>query len=141
MAPHQALSIGAVARAVGLSVEAVRYYETEGLLSPGRDISGRRRFSEVDLDALKVITALRQAGFGIRDIEQVIGAKRTEDTPEERISAALEVLAELSTRLDARQAALDAARELCRGWQQELSTARDALAAGTDVEHLLREQG
>ncbi|MBB1516631.1 MerR family transcriptional regulator [Tessaracoccus sp. MC1679] len=141
MAPDQALSIGAVARAVGLSVEAVRYYETEGLLSPQRDQSGHRRYTQVDLDAVKVITALRQAGFGIRDIEQVIGAKRAEDTPEQRISAALEVLAELTERLDARQSALDAARALCRGWQHDLSAARDAIAAGGDVEHLVRDQG
>lgn len=141
MAPDQTLSIGAVARAVSLSVEAVRYYEAEGLLTPERDPSGRRRYTQVDLDALKVVGALRQAGFGIRDIERVIGAKKAQDTPEERIAAALTVLAELSERLDARQAALDAARGLCRGWQEDLTAARDSLARGADVGELIRDEG
>ena len=68
MADHS--SIGDVARAVGVSVEALRYYEAEGLLAPERDGGGRRRYSEVDVDQARVITALREVGFGIREIAQ-----------------------------------------------------------------------
>ncbi len=127
MAPDQALRIGDVARAVGLTVEAVRYYEAEGLLSPERDDSGRRRYREVDVDALRVVTALRGAGFGVREIEQMMTIKRPDDTPVDRLDAGLAVLADLTATIDRRQASLDAARELCETWRFELTAAREGL--------------
>ncbi|MBB1482638.1 MerR family transcriptional regulator [Tessaracoccus sp. MC1865] len=121
-------SIGAVARTVGVSVEAVRYYEAEGLIAPPRDDSGRRRYREVDVDALRVITALRKAGFGIREIGDLMAVKRGEDSPVQRIDAGLAALAQLARHLDERQAALDDARSLCQQWEGDLRTARQQLA-------------
>ncbi len=137
MEAHETRTIGAVARAAGVSVEALRYYEAEGLLTPARDASGRRRYSPTDEDALRVIMALRGAGFGIRDIDAVIGSKHDDDSPTQRVDAGLAVLAELSRQLDARQAALDEARALCTRWQRELRAAKKALAAGASPEDLL----
>jgi DNA-binding transcriptional MerR regulator len=125
MADHS--SIGDVARAVGVSVEALRYYEAEGLLAPERDGGGRRRYSEVDVDQARVITALREVGFGIREIAEVIAIKQDDDSPEERIDAGLGILARLTERLDEKQAGIDAARQLCRRWESELRTARELL--------------
>lgn len=130
MAPDPShLGIGDVARAAGLSVEAVRYYESEGLLAPTRDASGRRRYRPVDVDALAVVTALRGAGFGIREIAGVMGIKRESDGPAARIAVGLRAVEGLSARLDERQAALDRARTLLEGWRAELLDARDTLAA------------
>ncbi len=125
MADHS--SIGDVARAVGVSVEALRYYEAEGLLAPERDGGGRRRYSEVDVDQARVITALREVGFGIREIAEVIAIKQDDDSPEERIDAGLGILARLTERLDEKQAGIDAARQHCRRWESELRTARELL--------------
>ncbi|MCC2594439.1 MerR family transcriptional regulator [Tessaracoccus sp. OS52] len=129
MASGSFLGIGEVARAAGLSVETVRYYESAGLLSPERDDSGRRRYSTKDQDALAVINALRGAGFGIRVVREVIGAKRADDSPAQRLEAGLGIIEELSRRLDERQAALDEARALCDGWHRELLEAKKALAS------------
>ena len=84
--------------------------------------------------------ALRGAGFGIRDIDAVIGSKHDDDSPTQRVDAGLAVLAELSRQLDARQAALDEARALCTRWQRELRAASKALAAGASPEDLLNEK-
>lgn len=120
-------SIGDVSRDLGVSVEALRYYEAEGLVAPGRDDGGRRRFTEADVDALRVITALRRVGFGIREIADLLAIKRVEDSPRQRIDAGLGALRDLERRLDERQAALDEARALCRRWETDLLGARSTL--------------
>lgn len=63
--------IGALAREAGLSVYAVRYYESQGLLSKvPRTAGGFRIYRESDLDKLLFI---RQAqGFGL-SLEEIRG--------------------------------------------------------------------
>lgn len=125
------LGIGAVARAAGVSVEAVRYYEAEGLLSPARDPGGRRRYTEPDLTALAVVTALRKAGFGIAEIRDLLAVKNPDDPPVARIDAGLEALGRLDERLDERHAALDRARALLGRWRGDLEAGRAALTGGS----------
>lgn len=139
------LGIGDAARLAGVTVEAVRYYEAEGLLAPPRDASGRRTYRQVDVDALGVITALRAAGFGIREIGEVMDVKRAEDPPLARLDAGLSALDRLDASLDERQAALDRARELVAGWRADLAGARASLVgaaapgASRDVAAAARE--
>jgi MerR family redox-sensitive transcriptional activator SoxR len=62
------LSIGEVARRVGLRPSALRYYESVGLLPPPRRINGRRRF---DADVVRLLGTIRfaqQAGFTVAEI-------------------------------------------------------------------------
>jgi DNA-binding transcriptional MerR regulator len=68
--PSPGLTIGEVAARTGLSVHALRFYEREGILvSPiQRDPSGRRVYSEDDVDWLVVCTVLRAAGMPLPEI-------------------------------------------------------------------------
>ncbi|WP_245551200.1 MerR family transcriptional regulator [Nocardia paucivorans] len=62
-------SIGEVAQRCGLSRDTLRWYERIGLLSYiGRDHTGRRRFSEHDLEWLTLITHLRSTGMSVADM-------------------------------------------------------------------------
>lgn len=62
-------SIGAAARHCGLSQDTLRWYERIGLLSYiGRDHTGKRRFSDRDLDWLTLITRLRTTGMSVADM-------------------------------------------------------------------------
>ena len=46
-------SIGEVCRALGVKPHIVRYWEQEiGILSPGKDLAGRRAYTEADLQLL-----------------------------------------------------------------------------------------
>jgi hypothetical protein len=66
------LSIGAVARKVGLSVSTVRYYETEGLIIAHRENSGRRLFSLEDVRRTANIKHLIQdLGLNIEGIRRM----------------------------------------------------------------------
>ncbi|MFI6428323.1 MerR family transcriptional regulator [Promicromonospora sp. NPDC050880] len=85
--PETGLSIGDAAAAVGLSVQAVRYYEREGLLldpTPRRS-NGHRRFRRGDLDWLAGLVMLRETGMPIAEIRQVAALSRTAGTERQRL--------------------------------------------------------
>jgi MerR family transcriptional regulator/heat shock protein HspR len=70
------ISIGTLAKKVGLSVSAVRKYEAEGLIVPLRTDSGRRLFSQEDVNRVRHIQHMIQdLGLnleGIRRIQAVL---------------------------------------------------------------------
>jgi MerR family transcriptional regulator, redox-sensitive transcriptional activator SoxR len=75
------LTIGEVARYAGIETSAIRYYESVGLMPPPRRINGRNRRYDVDvLKRLGLIQLLRDAGFGIREI-QVLFSDMNTDAP------------------------------------------------------------
>lgn len=62
-------SIGEAAQHCGLSRDTLRWYERIGLLAHiGRDHTGKRRFSERDLEWLTLITRLRTTGMSVADM-------------------------------------------------------------------------
>ena len=61
--PGQPLAVGDLARATGLTVRTLHHYDRLGLLSPGRDAAGRRRYGPAEARRLHQIIALR--GFGL----------------------------------------------------------------------------
>jgi len=119
--------IGELAARHGVSVEAIRYYESQGLLSPGRDASGRRVFDPAQQQALEVVLALREAGLGIREIASVVALKRPGTSARERLDAAVERLSSLRAEVDVRRARLDRAATLLTDWHDEAVRARQEL--------------
>ena len=63
-------SIGQVAEMFGLPVSTLRYYDKQGLFPGMERSSGVRRFSEAELDKLRVIQCLKESGMEIREIRQ-----------------------------------------------------------------------
>ncbi len=68
MASGSTLSIGQLAKRTGMSVSAIRFYETKGLLFPERNIGGQRRFLRADIRRLSFIQIAQQFGFTIGQI-------------------------------------------------------------------------
>jgi MerR family redox-sensitive transcriptional activator SoxR len=66
------LSIGQVARQVGLAASALRYYEKAGLVPPPSRTSKRRRYDQAVLGRLQIIRLAREAGFTIRETRQFL---------------------------------------------------------------------
>jgi DNA-binding transcriptional MerR regulator len=101
-APTQSTKrISEVARAVGVSTHALRYYEREGLIDRvDRADSGHRRFSEDDLSWIEFLTRLRAAGMSIRRLQQYAELRRAgEDTQERRLALVEEHRAAMLRRL------------------------------------------
>ena len=65
--------IGELADSLGISPQAVRFYEKEGLVSPQR-IGRYRTFRRMDVLKLKLVVGLRGLGFGISEIKEIIEA-------------------------------------------------------------------
>jgi DNA-binding transcriptional MerR regulator len=67
------------AEATGLSLDALRYYEREGLIGPiERSAGGRRRYDESDIAWIGIVTCLREAGLGIADLRRFTSLLRTQ---------------------------------------------------------------
>ena len=63
-------SIGQVAEMFGLPISTLRYYDKQGLFPNMERASGIRRFSDREIEALRVIECLKKAGMEIKDIRQ-----------------------------------------------------------------------
>lgn len=79
----------------GLPRSGIRFYESEGLLSPARSANGYRDYSESDLETLLKIKRLRALGLTLSEIRSVQSGASTHawasnaaDWPEPRPSAA-----------------------------------------------------
>lgn len=74
------LTIGQVARYAGIQTSAIRYYEREGLLPPPKRVNGKRRYDADILKRLGLIQLVRQAGFGIRELQILFNGLTTGDS-------------------------------------------------------------
>ncbi len=63
-------SIGQVSEMFGLPISTLRYYDKQGLFPNMQRVSGIRKFSESELEALRIIECLKKAGLEIKDIKQ-----------------------------------------------------------------------
>ncbi|KCV81110.1 transcriptional regulator, MerR family protein [Actibacterium atlanticum] len=62
------VAIGEASRLSGVSIETIRYYEREGIISKaGRTASGRRTYSKAEISELRFIKRCRDLGFSIHD--------------------------------------------------------------------------
>ncbi|MEU6818994.1 MerR family transcriptional regulator [Streptomyces atriruber] len=97
------LSIGALAARFGLATHVLRHWESMGLLAPGRDTGGRRRYGADDLTRVATILILKEAGLGLTTIRS-LSATVDRDARHEILRPAAE---ELRSRIAAAQASLE----------------------------------
>ena len=60
--------IGEVARLLGLTTQALRFYEQEGVVTPKKSENGTRYYDEDQLILLLSFKKYRQADFSVQDI-------------------------------------------------------------------------
>lgn len=65
-------TIGQVSQMTGLPVSTLRYYDQQGLFPELRKESGIRKFTDRELDILKMVECLKSSGLELRDIRQFI---------------------------------------------------------------------
>lgn len=63
-------TIGQVSEMFGLPISTLRYYDKEGLFPNIERISGIRRFSDAEIEAIHVIECLKKSGMEIKEIKQ-----------------------------------------------------------------------
>ena len=67
------LTIGRVARAAGVGIDTIRYYEREGLLpEPERRLSGYRDYTPDAVTRLRFIRRAKELGFTLEEIRELL---------------------------------------------------------------------
>ncbi|MFI8353089.1 MerR family transcriptional regulator [Streptomyces cyaneofuscatus] len=93
------MRIGELAKAAGVSVRSLRYYEEQGLLTSTRSPSGQRHFRDADIDRVGFVQRLYAAGLSSRTIMELLPCV---DAPSEATSdAAMERMKQERERLSA----------------------------------------
>ena len=115
------LTIGSLAKAGGVGVETVRFYQRRGLLAePERpDRKGVRRYGADDIRQLRFIRMAQKAGFTLTEIRELLVLDATEDRIRIQTLARKRV-----ALLDEKIAVLGAARDA-------LASLADACKAGS----------
>ncbi len=68
--PQGFMTVGEVAKKIGVTVRTLQYYDKEGLLSPSAESEGGRRlYTDKDLIILHQIISLKSLGFSLDDIK------------------------------------------------------------------------
>jgi MerR family mercuric resistance operon transcriptional regulator len=113
-------TIGGLAKAAGVGVETVRYYQRRGLLpEPPRPPGEIRRYGEADLKRLRFIRRAQAAGFTLEEIGELLALDRTDDRDRVRALASERVAA-----LDARIAELERARAALERLRSDCASGR-----------------
>ncbi|GAB5454470.1 MAG: redox-sensitive transcriptional activator SoxR [Henriciella sp.] len=81
MAMKRGLSIGDLAARTGLSVSAIRFYESKGLITPDRNEGNQRRYEGSDMRRLSFILIAQQMGLTIEQIRSVMASLPDGRTP------------------------------------------------------------
>jgi MerR family transcriptional regulator, copper efflux regulator len=125
------LTIGALAKAAGVSTPTVRYYEDIGLLpSPSRTSAGQRFYVPADLSRLTFIKQCRDFGFGIEQVRVLLALSisperdcvETRNIAQSHLDAVRQKLAELLVLESRLKGFVDSCNAACVGGPGNLCT-------------------
>lgn len=96
---------GDMARLTGNTLRTVRFYEEAGVLRPARRTEGGHRlFDDRELERLRVVSDMREAGMSLDDVRSLLAlkerAKSGGDAAKSATIALGELLASLRSKLD-----------------------------------------
>jgi len=69
-------SLGLACKITGLTERQIRYYETAGLIRPRRSKGNHRLYSPAELQLLARIRGLREKGYNLKDIRNMLHDSR-----------------------------------------------------------------
>ena len=107
--PDPLLTIGELARRTGLSVSAIRFYETKGLVQAVRTSGNQRRFPRSDIRRLSFALIAQQLGLSLAEIEKSLSGLPHGRAPTREDWAAIS--SRVKDALDTRIALLERTRE------------------------------
>jgi DNA-binding transcriptional MerR regulator len=101
------LRIGELAAASGVTRDALRYYERQGLLPrPGRTAGGFREYEGAAIDRIRFIKQAQAHGLTLREIRDLVNHQA--DAGRARCRHVRDLLARKITQLETRRRELDA---------------------------------
>jgi MerR family copper efflux transcriptional regulator len=114
------LKIGDVARQAELSIDAVRFYEREGLLGRvRRSNAGQRQYDEETVRRLAFVRRATALGFSLAEVKSLLTLRVSARVPCERVrERALTKLADIDRRIAELQKMRGALARLANGCEQ-----------------------
>jgi DNA-binding transcriptional MerR regulator len=134
------LKIGDVARRAELSIDAVRFYEREGLLGRvRRSTAGQRQYDDEAVRRLAFVRRATALGFSLAEVKSLLTLRVSARTPCGRVrERALAKLTDIDRRITALQQMRGALARLAAGCENEAVTGTcpflDELARPLDVD-------
>ncbi len=108
--PPGYMTVGEMAKKMGVTVRTLQYYDKEGLLCPsGESEGGRRLYSDADLVSLHQILSLKSLGFSLDDIKNRLSAL---DTPAQVAEALTKQAEDIREKIAALSEALEEIEKL-----------------------------
>lgn len=108
--PPGFMTVGEVAKKMGITVRALQYYDREGLLSPSAlSEGGRRLYADKDVVRLHQILSMKHLGFSLADIKDRLPSL---DTPLQVAEALKRQAAAIREKLEALSASMRAIEAL-----------------------------
>ena len=108
--PPGFMTVGEIAKKMGVTVRTLQYYDKEGLLTPSAESEGGRRlYTDKDLLLLNQIISLKSLGFSLEDIK---GRLFPLETPEEVAYALTEQAEDIRKKIEKLKASLSAIEQL-----------------------------
>ena len=108
--PPGFMTVGEIAKKMGVTIRTLQYYDKEGLLTPsGESEGGRRLYTDKDLLMLNQIISLKSLGFSLEDIK---GRLFPLETPEEVAYALSEQAEDIRKKIEKLKASLSAIEQL-----------------------------
>lgn len=96
--PEGYMTVGEVAKKMGVTVRTLQYYDKEGLFSPSAESEGGRRlYTDKDLVMLHQILSLKSLGFSLDDIKERLISL---ETPEDVANALTEQAKEIRGKIE-----------------------------------------
>jgi MerR family mercuric resistance operon transcriptional regulator len=106
------MRIGRFAEAVGVSVDAVRFYERRGILGPApRTAAGYRTFDQRDLERVRLARQLQGLGLTVEEVVDTLAAHDARGTT---CASERWRLERVEARIEAQMAELRRTRRLVR---------------------------
>ena len=108
--PQGFMTVGEVAKKMGVTVRTLQYYDKKGLLSPSAESEGGRRlYTDKDLIRLHQIISLKSLGFSLDDIKERLISL---ETPADVANALTEQADDIRKKIEQLQASLSAIEQL-----------------------------
>jgi MerR family mercuric resistance operon transcriptional regulator len=82
------MTIGELAKALGVNVETIRYYQRRGLIgAPAKPAFGRRKYSEATAARVGFIRRAQQLGFSLAEVESLLELEHGRNCRDVRLMA------------------------------------------------------
>ena len=103
--------ISVAARLTGVHPQTLRIYERRGLIKPHRTPGGTRRYSDADIDRMRLILELTASGVNIEGVKRILRLQAEVDRLDHQVKRMRRLLADAEERVEGLRGATTRAME------------------------------